>query len=192
MGHGGFVAFPVAAVFLFAAGLITHDRDSGLRADAAVSVEVTAENHGSSAATDVAVTFTIAKHGRSSPLPLWNVTTEAKTVPAGGTMVFKAVAHLRQMDLWDVDSPTLYVAEASVSGDKVSARFGVRKTEFDPENGFFLNGRHVKVKGMCNHQDFAGVGVAVPDTISVYRIRMLKSFGGPKHWINEPKVNTEE
>src|SRR5262249_51392472 len=48
---------------------------------------------------------------------------------------------------------------------------------FDAARGFFLNGEHVKIQGVCIHQDHAGVGVAVPDAIWAYRLRRLKELG---------------
>ena len=57
------------------------------------------------------------------------------------------------------------------------ARFGYRTIRFDPDDGFFLNDQPVKLKGTCNHQDHAGVGVAVPDSIQEFRIRRLLEMG---------------
>ena len=55
--------------------------------------------------------------------------------------------------------------------------FGIRTIRFDPDEGFFLNGKPVKIKGTCNHQDHAGVGSALPDRIQYYRIEKLKEMG---------------
>ena len=44
-------------------------------------------------------------------------------------------------------------------------------------NGFFLNGKFVKLKGTCNHQDFAGVGIGMPDNLLYWRIKKLKEMG---------------
>ena len=83
---------------------------------------------------------------------------------------------------WDVDSPNLYTVRVElISGDGVldeqSERIGFRTFFVDAERGFFLNGRSLKIKGTCNHQDHAGVGVAVPDSIQYYRIKLLKELG---------------
>lgn len=69
---------------------------------------------------------------------------------------------------WDIDSPNLYKAtfELYKDGEVIDTdetTFGFREFYVDAEKGFFLNGRHVLIKGTCNHQDHAGVGVAVPD-----------------------------
>ena len=42
---------------------------------------------------------------------------------------------------------------------------GFRSLRYDPDDGFFLNEQPMKIKGACNHQDIAGLGVAVPDAI---------------------------
>ena len=84
--------------------------------------------------------------------------------------------------LWDIDSPNLYtmVSEILIDGkcvDKEENNFGFRTIAIDAENGFYLNGRNVKLYGTCNHQDHTGVGVAVPDSINEYRIKLLKEMG---------------
>lgn len=83
---------------------------------------------------------------------------------------------------WDVDDPRLYTVEvellqASEVIDRDRVRIGFRTFSIDVDRGFFLNGRPLKLKGTCNHQDHAGVGVAVPDSIQYYRIRRLKEMG---------------
>ena len=53
----------------------------------------------------------------------------------------------------------------------------MRSIRFEPQTGFFLNDRPVKLKGTCNHQDHAGVGVAVPDRLHAFRVERLKTMG---------------
>ena len=89
--------------------------------------------------------------------------------------------------LWSVDEPTLYSVHTVLKQaaadqppdliDEVTTRIGFRTLRFDPNKGFFLNGTPVKLMGTCNHQDHAGVGVAVPDSIWDFRIRRLKETG---------------
>lgn len=83
---------------------------------------------------------------------------------------------------WDVDNPKLYTLKVDViyNGeivDSESTRIGFRTFSIDAQKGFFLNGRPLKIKGTCNHQDHAGVGVAVPDSVQYYRIQRLKEMG---------------
>ena len=61
--------------------------------------------------------------------------------------------------------------------DRYETPFGIRSIRFDPNDGFFLNGKHVKLKGTNNHQDHAGVGAAIPDALQEFRIAQLKEFG---------------
>ena len=83
---------------------------------------------------------------------------------------------------WDIDNPKLYDLRVEVIKrgeviDSDSVRIGFRTFYADSEKGFFLNGKPLKIKGTCNHQDHAGVGVAVPDALQYYRIKRLKEMG---------------
>ena len=85
--------------------------------------------------------------------------------------------------LWSIDDPYLYKLEAQLLSpdggiiDSFNAHFGFRSIRWDPDKGFFLNGKHLKLVGSNNHQDHAGVGAAMPDSLQEWRIRQLKSMG---------------
>ena len=84
--------------------------------------------------------------------------------------------------LWSLEERNLYtlVTEVQVGGavaDRCETKFGIRTTHFDPQKGFFLNDKPVKLKGTCNHQDHAGLGVALPDSVQYYRVRKLQEMG---------------
>lgn len=84
--------------------------------------------------------------------------------------------------LWSLASRSLYHVTATVRRagkviDRVALDTGFRAIRFDAARGFFLNGEHVKLKGVCLHQDHAGVGVAVPLAIWEYRLRRLQELG---------------
>ncbi len=83
--------------------------------------------------------------------------------------------------LWSPETPNLYKVLTEVSDnseivDTYETTFGVRTVEIN-RNGFFLNGKLYPVKGTCNHQDFAGIGVALPDKINCYKLKLLKEVG---------------
>ncbi len=85
-------------------------------------------------------------------------------------------------NLWSIARPYLYklISLVKVDGkltDSISTEFGIRTVLFDKDNGFFLNGETVKIKGVCNHQDHAGLGSALPDRMQYYRIERLKDMG---------------
>ena len=82
---------------------------------------------------------------------------------------------------WSIETPTLYTVrvttDAPGGGDERRIPIGFRTIRFDAEQGFFLNDRHVKLKGVCLHQDHAGVGVAVPDALLEWRLQRMKDTG---------------
>ena len=83
--------------------------------------------------------------------------------------------------LWDTESPNLYTVEAELTSGAMSdserTAFGFREFSVDAERGFILNGRVLKLYGVCTHQDHAGVGTAVPDSLIEYRMNKIKSIG---------------
>lgn len=92
----------------------------------------------------------------------FKVAGQTQTVsPADGHA--QAVFEVENVRLWDgVDDPFLYTAQAQLpGGDEVSARFGCRKFEIDPQKGFLLNGRSYPLRGVSRHQDLKGAGNAL-------------------------------
>ena len=84
--------------------------------------------------------------------------------------------------LWDTEDPFLYnvITKILRNGreiDKVENRFGFRSIAFDAERGFFLNGRHVYIKGVNCHQDYGLTGKAVPDRVHRYKLKLIKEMG---------------
>lgn len=84
--------------------------------------------------------------------------------------------------LWTLENPQLYqvVTEILVNEqvtDRTTTPFGIREILYTRE-GLFINGKHTIVKGACVHQDFIGVGVAIPDRAIEYRLQRLKECGG--------------
>lgn len=89
---------------------------------------------------------------------------------------------LRDPLLWSPDHPVLYTLVSTILGrkevlDETKTTFGVRTIVFDKDRGFLLNGERVEIKGVCCHQDHAGVGSALPDRLQEYRIEKLKQMG---------------
>ena len=85
-------------------------------------------------------------------------------------------------DLWSIDYPALYrlsvaLVHADAVVDESLCAIGFRTLRFDADKGFFLNEQPTKIKGVCVHQDHAGVGVAVPDALWDFRLRRLKELG---------------
>ncbi len=84
--------------------------------------------------------------------------------------------------LWSTDDPKLYKLQVSVfvngkKTDDVNEEVGFRSFLFDKDKGFFLNGKSMKLKGVCLHDDAGALGVAVPEEVWVRRLEKLKDAG---------------
>jgi beta-galactosidase len=84
--------------------------------------------------------------------------------------------------LWSPENPKLYKLVTTVESegkivDQKETTFGIRTLAFDPTNGFLLNGKRYELQGVCIHQDWAGVGVAVPDSLQPFRVTRMKEMG---------------
>lgn len=84
--------------------------------------------------------------------------------------------------LWDVESPNLYtcVTELIKDGavaDREETVFGFRKAEFTCDKGFFLNGRHLKLHGCCEHHDLGCLGAAVNINAIRRKLETLRTMG---------------
>jgi beta-galactosidase len=106
----------------------------------------------------------------------------AVAIPARSRREFKQQMVVENPLLWSIEHPHLYLLHTAIEAtgttvDLYPTRFGIRTIRFDPDEGFFLNGKPVKIKGTCNHQDHAGVGSALPDRIQYYRVEKLKEMG---------------
>ncbi|WP_075601976.1 glycoside hydrolase family 2 TIM barrel-domain containing protein [Saccharicrinis aurantiacus] len=96
--------------------------------------------------------------------------------------VEKQVLTIENPMLWDTDNPYLYTLQTEVKQGKqvldvVNTPFGVRDIKWIPETGMWLNGKNVKLQGVCNHADAGALGVAVPDKIRRFRIQQMKDMG---------------
>src|SRR5579859_3969036 len=111
------------------------------------------------------------------------VDTPPQSIAADGLATFTARANIQNPTQWSPETPYLYSAVATVESagkprDGERVNFGIRTLVWDADKGFFLNGKSVKIKGTCNHQDHAGVGAALPDRLQWYRVGVLKDMGG--------------
>lgn len=95
---------------------------------------------------------------------------------------YSSLYNLANPELWSLENPYLHKLKTSIRSegkiiDTYETIFGIRTVRFDPDEGFFLNGKHVKILGTNNHQDHAGVGTAIPDALQEFRIKKLKEMG---------------
>lgn len=144
---------------------------------AEINIEVDVLNSRASAATPVVSWEIISPAGKS----LVDSKQSIFVWPASRETISKQL-NIRWPELWSPEEPKLYklvitVSVANQIVDQQETLFGIRTVAFDPTNGFLLNGKHYELDGTCNHQDHAGVGVALPDALQEFRVKKLKEFG---------------
>lgn len=111
----------------------------------------------------------------------------------------QSFAAIKNPNLWSPTTPYLYRivsqirdAKTGVLLDEVSNSLGFRWFSFDADKGFFLNGEHVKLIGTNRHQDFKGLGNALPDALHVRDMELLKAMGGNflriSHYPQDPEI----
>lgn len=103
-------------------------------------------------------------------------------LPASGKITLADTITMVAPKLWSVAEPNLYTAISEVylngkSQGQTKTRFGVRDIEWVPETGMWINGKNVKLQGVCNHQDAGALGAAVPYKILRFRLEQLKNMG---------------
>ena len=114
-----------------------------------------------------------------------SVSSEVVTIlPNQFTIFNETIWKISKVELWSITRPYLYTLCASLisASDKTiiensTVTVGVRDTHWDPQTGFFLNGKKFKWRGFNNHNSFTGVGVAVPDRINLFRSQMMRAVG---------------
>jgi beta-galactosidase len=157
-------------------GLYARPVVTGSRAAIALGAEIANDADG---AAQCAVAWTIFDPaGRK----VGTTESSAGEIAAGTVHTFEGGATVADPSLWSIEKPDLYrlVVEVRLNGhavDRYATQFGIRSIDFDPARGFLLNGKPVKIKGTCNHQDHAGVGSALPDRLLAWRIEKLKALG---------------
>lgn len=107
---------------------------------------------------------------------------ETGNVSAKSDEKSKTTIYIQNPDLWSPDTPVLYTVKTEVMADgnvvdTYYTKCGIRDVKFDAENGFSINGKNLKLKGVNMHQDHPGVGSAIPDALQTYRLLQLKKMG---------------
>ena len=146
--------------------------------NATITVQTTVTNQSGTATVNGTLTSTLLDANSNAVTAV----TSNLTLSAGQGLIVTQTLAVANANLWSLQTPYLYNLVSTVSNtaaiaDVYQTPFGVRTVRFDATNGVFLNGQHVWIQGMCNHQDHAGVGSALPDRLQYYRIERLKEMG---------------
>jgi len=144
---------------------------------ATVEVETSVDNETDSA-SDVTLVTRIVGPDRKTV----GSAEDTRKIRAGASGKFVQRITVKQPSLWSVDTPALYQAVTQVKvgrklRDDLATSFGIRTFRFDPDKGFFLNGRHLKLKGVDVHHDNGCLGSVVIDRAEERRVELMKSIG---------------
>ncbi|MGY3053786.1 beta-galactosidase [Pedobacter sp. UYEF25] len=171
-------------------GVFVHAKVTGK--SAAVTVETTVKNQQLKPGTYKTYSYLTDRNGKK----LVQSAEKTLTLAFNGAQTVSQEINLLGVRVWTLDDPYLYkVVTVLKDGgkviDSVKTRFGVRTIAFDGDKGFFLNGIHIKIQGTNNHQDYAGVGSAMPDYLQYYRIHLLKEMGANTYRTSHNAPTTE-
>ena len=158
-------------------GAIHHETLGEDRAAAQLSIETTVRNDDA-----VERKFTLVSRILDPVGRLVASSSTIEEIAPGQESTFNQKAALPDALLWSLEHRNLYrlVTTLQTEGsreDEQTTSFGVRTLRFDPNQGFFLNGQRVEIRGMCVHPDFPGVGIAAPDNLWQWRIHELQAMG---------------
>jgi beta-galactosidase len=115
------------------------------------------------------------------------------------SMAINLVQTIKTPHLWSPDNPYLYHviskiydAKTGEQLDELGNPLGLRWFRFSASEGFFLNGKHLKLMGTSRHQDYKGLGNAVPDELHIRDMELLKNMGANfiriAHYPQDPSV----
>jgi len=95
---------------------------------------------------------------------------------------FEHIIKIPKPKLWSLENPVLYRVELKVYTndnlvDNRETPFGIRSFEFTADKGFFLNGKHVDIKGVCLHHDLGSLGAAVNKRAIERQLEIMKNMG---------------
>jgi beta-galactosidase len=153
------------------------DPGEGVRADADIKISTDLANSGGAPVEATVLSEVFDATGK-----IIATTSSAQALGPRAEAKVSQSMPLAGATLWSLETPYLYKLRSTVSMsgkvvDQTTTNFGVRHMRFDAAHGFFLNGKHVKLKGVNMHQDHAGVGTAVPDRLFTWRLERLKEMG---------------
>jgi len=105
-----------------------------------------------------------------------------EAIPNDTASEFTQDIEVKNPHLWSTVDPYLYKAVSKVvSGsdtlDQYTTPFGIRYFRFDAKKGFYLNGKHIKIRGVCDHHDLGPLGAAINTRAIQRQFEILKGMG---------------
>jgi beta-galactosidase len=156
-------------------------------ATATVKLRVTVDNNSEQVAQVRVSTqiFPLDANGHSTGTAVAGIAPLSLQIPPGGSAVAEGTGTVAHPKLWGPppqQRPHRYVAVTTVmQADRVvdtyETPFGIRTLKFDPNAGFFINGEHILLQGVCNHHDLGALGAAVNFRALQRQLEMLRDMG---------------
>ncbi|HEX3876889.1 MAG TPA: glycoside hydrolase family 2 TIM barrel-domain containing protein, partial [Bryobacteraceae bacterium] len=146
-------------------------------ANGSVSVKTTVENRSDTDRKITLATSMVDAAGKT----VTRSTAEA-TIHARASSTLDSAVTLEHPQLWDTEHPYLYtlvseVMDGKTTLDRYTTTFGIRKIAFDKEKGFSLNGKGMKIHGVCDHSDLGALGMAFNRRAAERQLEILKGAG---------------
>lgn len=127
------------------------------------------------------------------------ITKNVVLLAASGVNEISLSGKVNSPELWSPNSPAMYTVVSEIKDletgsviDQVVNPLGFRWFNMDPQKGFFLNGKHLKLTGVSKHQDFEGIGSAVSNDLLIKDLEMIKAMGAncyrTSHYPHDPEV----
>lgn len=121
-------------------------------------------------------------NGRKTSKPISSSAPIAQTIAGGASGSSAMTLHVDSPRLWSLQAPNLYTAVTIVEQngktvDSFETVFGIRTIKFDVDKGFFLNGEHVRINGVCDHHDLGPLGAALNTRALERQIELLQEMG---------------
>ena len=119
---------------------------------------------------------------QSTGTPVAETNSTKAVIPAATTHYFILGTYVKDPVLWDIDNPELYrivvvVSKGDEATDVAETSFGFRTLDFTARDGFYLNGKRVDVKGVCDHHDLGALGSAFNIRAAERQLELLKEMG---------------
>ncbi len=156
---------------------------------ATIDLKTTVENDSKTDA-DVSIStqiFALDENDQKTGEAVAEISSQTLHLPAGANGASDAKTTLANPKLWNVGTdggktPSRYLALTTVQQDgktldTYQTPFGIRTLKYDPNNGFFLNGQHVKLNGVCDHHDLGALGSAVNVRALQRQLELLQEMG---------------
>ena len=142
----------------------------------AVNINVTVNNE-SSVPTEINVYSTLLDANRKAVTMIAD-----HMVASNGTNAIQQHIYMIEPHLWSVDDPYMYTMHTEIKQngktiDTYETPFGIRTIEFRADSGFWLNGEHVRINGVCNHHDLGCLGAATNERAIERQLQILKAMG---------------